>query len=169
MKRCTFTCPSKKLGMTLLEVILALAILGGSVVVVGEMARFAFQNARTARDVVQAELLAESIMAKVQLGIIPMESAFEVPVSLQTTNLLDTVQDTHAVSQDSVADILWLYSLDIADIDTVYDLEDNEIGYLVEIAVTVRRNLPRERQPVVCRFVRWIALDPIVEEETEET
>ena len=154
--------------MTLLEVIIAIAILGGSVVVIGESARFAFQNARTARDVVQAELLAESIVAKVQLGIIPMEPAFEVPVGLQTTNLLDIVQDTHAVSLDNVADILWHYSLDIADIDTVYDLEDNEIGYLVEIAVTVRRNLPRERQPVVCRLVRWLALDPIVEEETEE-
>ena len=155
--------------MTLLEVILALAILGGSVVVVGEMARLAFQNARTARDTVQAELLAESILAKVRLGIIAMEPAFEVQVVLQTTNPLDRVQDTHAVSLESVADVLWLYSLEIADIDTVYDLDENEIGYLVEIAVTVRRNLPRERQPVVCRLVRWLALDPIVEEEgTEE-
>jgi len=154
--------------MTLLEVILALAILGGSVVVISETARFAFQTARTARDLVQAELLAESILAKVQLGIIPMEQAFEVPVGLQTTNLLDRVQDTHAVSLGDVTDTLWLYSLDITDIDIVYDLADNEIGYLVEIAVTVRRNLPSERQPVVCRLLRWLALDPVMEEETEE-
>ena len=150
--------------MTLLEVILSLAILGGTVVVVGEMARSSFQDAQLARDMVQAELLAESILAKVRLGIIDMEAVFDMPVGLVTTNLLDVVQDTHAVSAGNVGDVLWLYSLDIADIDTAY-AGDNEIGYLVEIAVMVRRNLPEGRRPVVCRLVRWVALDPIAEDE----
>jgi len=123
------------------EVILSLAILGGSVVVIGEVARSAFQEARTARDTVQAELLAESILAKVRIGIIEMEPVFDMQVGLQTTNQLDIVQDTHAVSGGNVADALWLYSLEIVDIDIVYDADDNEIGYLVEVAVTVRRNL----------------------------
>ena len=153
--------------MTLLEVILSLAILGGAVVVVGEMARPSFQDARLARDLVQAELLAESILAKVRLGIIEMEPVFEVPVGLQTTNQLDIVQDTHAVSEGNVAGALWLYSLEITDIDIVYDANDNEIGYLVEVAVTVRRNLPNERRPVVCRLVRWVALEPEMEEEED--
>ena len=140
----------KQAGMTLLEVILALALLGGAVVVVGEMARSSFQNARLARDMVQAELLAESILAKVRLGIIEMEPAFEVPVGLMSTNPSDVVTDTHAVSPGSTSDVLWLYSLDVVDID----------DYLVEIAVTVRRNLPDVRRPVVCRLVRWLALEP---------
>ena len=152
--------------MTLLEVILSLAILGGTMAVLGEMARLSFQNARTAREMVQAELLTESILAKVRLGIIEMESVFEMPVGLQTTNQLDIVQDTHAVSPGNVADVLWVYSLEIVDIDIVYDLDENEIAYLVEITVTVRRNLPVERKPVTCRLVRWLTLELEAEEET---
>ena len=153
--------------MTLLEVILSLAILGGSVAVVGETARLAFQNARLTRDIVQAELLAASILAKVRLGIIEMSPVFDMPVGLQATNLLDIVEDTHATTAGNVAASPWLYSLDVVDIDVVYDLEGNEIAYLVEIAVTVRRNLPLERRPVTCRLVRWLAVEPVVEP-TEE-
>ena len=152
--------------MTLLEVILSLAILGGTMAVLGEMARLSFQNARTAREMVQAELLTESILAKVRLGIIEMEPVFEMPVGLQTTNQLGIVQDTHAVSPGNVADVLWVYSLEIVDIDIVYDLDENEIAYLVEITVTVRRNLPVERKPVTCRLVRWLTLELEAEEET---
>jgi len=160
-----FTRQSKQAGMTLLEIILSLAILGGTMVAAGEMARHAFQNAQEARDMVQAELLAESILAKVRLGIIEMTPVFEIPVGLATTNQLDIVQDTHAVSSGNAADALWLYSLEVVEIDGAHDLDGNELGYLVEIAVTVRRNLPAERRPIVCRLVRWVALDPVVEEE----
>jgi len=167
MKRQFLLLQPKPMGMTLLEVIRSLAILGGAVAVIGEKARISFQNARTARDLMQAELLADSIMAKVRLGIIEMQSAFEVPIGLQTTNPLDRVPDTHATSPGDVADILWHYWLEVVDIDTVYDLEGNEICYLVEVAVTVRRNLPEARNPAVCRLVRWIALAPELEEEEE--
>jgi len=84
---------------------------------------------------------------------------FDLPVGLNTTNQLDIVADTHAD--------LWLYSLEVVEIDVLYDVDDNEIGYLVEIAATVRRNLPEERRPVACRLVRWFAMDPEVEEEEE--
>jgi len=154
--------------MTLLEIILSLAFLGG-VVVIGEVARSSFQNARTARDTVQAELLAESILAKVRLGIIELEPVFDMPVGLQTTNPLDIVQDSHAVSEGNLGDVLWVYSLEVVDIDIVYDADDNEIGSLVEVAVTVRRNQSEERQPVICRLVRWLALEPEVEEEEAES
>ena len=160
MRTQVFPFQSQRAGMTLLEVILSIAILGGSVVVLGEMARLSFQNALSAREIVQAELLAESIIAKVRLGIIEMTPVFEMQVGLQTTNPLDIVEDTHAVTQGNVADSPWLYSLDIVNVDVVYDLEENEIAYLVEIAVTVRRNLPIERRPVTCRLVRWLALEP---------
>ena len=153
--------------MTLLEVILSIAILGGTMVVIDAVTRPSFQEAQMSRDLVQAELLAESILAKVRLGIIEMEPAFDVPVGLATTNQSDVVMDTHAVSPGNAADVLWLYSLDVLDIDIVYDFDNNAIGYLVELAVTVRRNLPAERRPAVCRLVRWIALDPVIEEEED--
>jgi hypothetical protein len=116
---------------------------------------------------VQAELLAESILAKVQLGIIEMEQAIQVPIGLQTLSPLDIVEDTHALSAN-VTNVLWYYDLEIVDIDIAYDIEGSEIAYLVEIAVTVRRNLPEAKQPVTCRLVRWFALEPAVEEEEEQ-
>lgn len=148
-------CQLHKAGMTLLEVILSLAILGGSITVIGELARTSFQNARMARDLIQAELLAESILAKVQLGIIKMEPAFDIPVGTGSVSQTDVVADTHAFVEGNSGAALWLYSVEI-----VY-LED----YLVEIAVIVRQNVAEERQPLVCRLVRWLALEPEGEEE----
>ena len=141
--------------MTLLEVILSLALLGGAMAVIGESARMSFQNARIARDLVQAELLAGSILAKVRLGIIEMEPAFDVPVG---SDRADIIPDTHAVSAGNLANVLWLYSVEVNPID--------DYGYLVEIAVTVRQNVSENRRPVTCRLVRWLALEP--EEEEEE-
>jgi type II secretory pathway pseudopilin PulG len=142
-------------GMTILEVLLALLILGGSIAVLGELSRSALRNAKASKDMTQAELLAESILAKVRIGIIEMEPATDVPVT-NLANLNDTVSDTNAVSEGNVSNVLWLYTIEITEID--------EYG-LIELAVTVRQNLPEEFRPIVCRLVRWLALEP----ETEET
>ena len=141
-------------GMTLLEIILSLAILGGSVAVIGELARVSFQDARQARNLVQAELLAESILAKVRLGIMEMEPVFDAPVSA-FVNRSDTIADTHALSEGNISDVLWVYSLEVLDLD----------DYLIEIAVTVRQNIADERRSAVCRLVRWLAIEPEEEEQ----
>ena len=141
-------------GMTLLEILLSLAILGGSVAVISEMVHTSFQNARLARDLIQAELLAESTLAKVRLGIIDMVPAFNVPFSAYTDRS-DVIMDTHAISVGNVGEVLWFYSLEIVEID----------DYLIEIAVTVRQNTPDERRAAVCRLVRWFAYEPEDEEE----
>jgi type II secretory pathway pseudopilin PulG len=142
-------------GTTILEVLLALLILGGAIAILGELSRNSFRNARDAQNMTQAELLAESILAKVRIGIIEMESAFDVPVT-NAVNGNDTIADTNAVTEGSLSGILWLYTLEITNLD-----DDG----LVELAVTVRQNLPEEQQPVTCRLVRWFAIEP----ETEET
>ncbi|MDR0703593.1 MAG: hypothetical protein LBF88_01245 [Planctomycetaceae bacterium] len=142
-------------GITILEVLLALLILGGAVAVLGEFSRNAFRNAKASRDMTQAELLAESILAKVRIGIIDMESATDVPIT-NAANLNDTIADTNAVSDGSLSDVLWLYTLEVTDLD--------DYG-LVSLSVTVRQNLPEEQRPVACCLVRWFALEP----ETEET
>ena len=144
-------------GMTILEVLVSLAILGMTIAIIGELSRIAFHNAQMARDQVQADLLAQSIMAKIQIGIINMEPVFEMPVGLPTFHPADEVFDTRA-RPDSAGVAPWVYSVDIVEID----------DFLIEIAVTVSQN-PRERQrPVVCRLVRWHALEPEIEEEEEE-
>ncbi|MDR3181834.1 MAG: hypothetical protein LBT89_02770 [Planctomycetaceae bacterium] len=130
--------------MTILEVMLSLVILGGSMAVVGELSRQSFQNARNAADITQAQLLAESILAKVRIGIIEQKSVYDIPVS-QSINADDIVVDTNAVSDGNASDVLWLYSLEVTEID----------NGLLEWAVTVRRNLQPEQRPAACRLVRW--------------
>ena len=139
---------------------LALVILGSCLAILSEMSRHGLSNARAARDTTQAELLCESVLAKVRLGIIKMEPAFDIPVSGSNAVLMtDEVLDTHALDTTDTGSPLWVYSLEINEID--------EYG-LAEIAVTVRQNLPEERRPIACRLVRWMALEPEEEEEDEE-
>ena len=146
-------------GITILEVMLALAILGSCLAFLGEISRNGLTSARAARDMTQAELLCESVLAKVRLGIIKMESAFDVPVSGSNSVLMtDEVLDTRAADLTDTGNPLWVYSLEINEID--------EYG-LVEIAVTVRQNLPEERRPIGCRLVRWQALEPEEDEEPD--
>ena len=149
-------CQRRAMGMTLLEIIFSLALLGGSVAIVSELARSSFQDARLARDMVQAEFLAESILAKVRLGIIDMEPAFDVPISTYV-DPSDMIMDTHAISAGNASEVLWFYSLEVMDID----------DYLVEIAVTVRPNAAEGRQSAVCRLVRWLAFEPEPEDQEE--
>ncbi|MDR2115695.1 MAG: hypothetical protein LBP87_04875, partial [Planctomycetaceae bacterium] len=100
---------------------------------------------------------AESILAKVRIGIIEMESAFDVPITNTnaSANVNDTISDTNVVTEGSLGEILWKYTLEITDLD-----DDG----LIELAVTVRQNLPEEQQPVTCRLVRWFAVEPETEE-----
>ena len=153
--------PKKTTAMTLLEIIISLAILGWTVAIIGELSRTSFRDARLAREFIQAKLLAESILAKVRLGIIEMETAIDVPVGSAYNNMRDIVVDTHAVSEGNTSIILWYYSVEVTSVP--------DFDYLVEIAVTVRQNIPQEQRPVVCRLVRWLALEPEEEEDDQNT
>jgi prepilin-type N-terminal cleavage/methylation domain-containing protein len=69
----------KQDGFTLLEVILALAILAGSVATLGELVRSGLENAQTARDLTRAEMLCEGIEEQVVAGAIASSSVSNVP------------------------------------------------------------------------------------------
>ena len=55
-------------GFTLLEIILALAILAGSLAALGEVMRLADQNASLTEDETQAQILAASVMDELVAG-----------------------------------------------------------------------------------------------------
>ena len=99
-------------GFTLLEVLLALSILVGGIVVLGEVVRAGMRNAAAARDLARAELLCESKLAEITAGVTPPESMSNVPLGSSQS---------------------WQYSV------TVDSLE--EAG-LLSVSVTVARNLP---------------------------
>ncbi len=55
-------------GFSLLEVVLALAILAGALAALGEVMRLGDENASAAADETRAEMLAESVMSEILVG-----------------------------------------------------------------------------------------------------
>jgi type II secretion system protein I len=125
----------RKGGFSLLEVILALAVLAGSIAVLGESSRLALRNAQIARDLAHAQLLCESKMAEITAGITPAESVSATAIDSSMTASLDASAPG------------WLYSV---------DTETTDEEGLIAVRVTVTRSLPAAQHPVSFALVRWI-------------
>jgi len=135
------TARTRHKGFSLLEVILALAILTGAITVLGELARLGLLNARTARDTAQAQLLCESKLAELTAGLTPVESVSDVPF------------------EEPVGDgmVEWLYSIDV---------QPTEIEGMSAVTVTVGPDIEAKKKPIHFSLTRWIA-DEVEEEATE--
>lgn len=152
-KRGKFRKPSRIRGFTLLEILLAMVILGGVVAVLGELSRSGLRSAGAAKGLAQGEQLCESIVAMARLGLIDLETRYDEPVTLD-----DFPNDSGAADLGR-GEPLWTYSIEVQTVD--------DVG-LLELAVTVRQNIPDENRPVVCRLVRWMT-DPELETSEEES
>ncbi len=67
-------------GFSLMEVILAMSILLGGVIVLGRLAAIGIKHARDAEDLSTAQLLCETRMNEILSGIIPPEEVREEPL-----------------------------------------------------------------------------------------
>jgi len=132
----------RRAGFSLLEVILALAILAGAVAVLGEAARHAMRNAQTARDLTHAQLLCESRMSEITAGLAPLEATEGNEAALP-----DVSGTTETADEETSPESDWLYSVDVQPID--------EEG-LVAVRVTVTRNTAPEQRGVEFSLVRWM-------------
>jgi Tfp pilus assembly protein PilV len=120
----------KRRGLSLLEVTLALAILGASIAVIVEMVGMGTRSALQARDLTAAQLYAESKMAEIAAQAEPMQSIGQTP--------LDVEQE-------------WLYSVEAVPAQTQ--------GLMI-VTVTVEKNVEStSRAPLSYTLTRWI-LDP---------
>ncbi|MBI1900683.1 MAG: hypothetical protein HYS13_06175 [Planctomycetia bacterium] len=129
----------KRRGLSLLEVTLALAILGASIAVIVEMVRLGGRSALEARDLTTAQLYAESKMAEIAAQIEPMQSVGQTP--------LDEEQE-------------WLYSVEAV---------PAEQEGLQIVTVTVQKNVETTvAAPLSYTLTRWI-LDPNSLPATETT
>ena len=124
----------RRAAFTLLEVILALAILAGSLAVLGEVSRLAMRNAAGARDLARAQLLAESKLAEIQAGI-------------TSTDSVDNSSFDSATESLDPGEPAWLYSIKSQSTD--------EEG-VISVRVTVTRALPAAQHPVKYSLVRWL-------------
>jgi general secretion pathway protein I len=127
-----------KRGFSILEVILALAILTGAIAVLGELGRLGFQNAKNAQDLTKAQILCESKMAEYTSGITPLQPVAAVAFD--------------AIDQDNANSSTWVYSVDMQQID-----QDG----LDAVCVTVSQNIPAAQHPATYSITRWI-IDPTV-------
>jgi prepilin-type N-terminal cleavage/methylation domain-containing protein len=124
----------KRDGFSLLEVILALAILAGAIAVLGEAGRQAVRNAAAARDMARAQLLCETVLSELVTGVLAPDAVEKMPFDVES----------EALDPDEPA---WLYSIETAETD--------ETG-LISVRVTVTRDLPPAQHPVEFSLVRWM-------------
>ncbi len=142
-------------GLTLIEILIAIVIFGGVVAILGEVGREGLRSAAYARDTTQAELICESLMGMLRVGLITLDNQTDVPLD-------SNYPDTNAGTASSRSEPRWYYSVE------VYSASEDG---LLEVVITVRQNSPNERRPVTCRMLRWM-IDPEylveMEEEMEE-
>ncbi len=128
-------------AFTLLEVIIALAILAGALATFSEVWRQSDENAQRASEGTMAQLIATSLLAKIKAGILE-------PVPVEKASL-------------EYADENWTYSIQTG---------ETPLEELISVQVTVEAAEEQTRFPVRFELIRWIknpdyhAEPPAVEE-----
>ncbi len=113
-------------AFTLLEIILALAILAGSLATMGEVVRLAVRNAESARRLTQAELLATSKLAEITAGITPAEPVEEISFQRQPD---------------------WMFTISTS---------PTEVDFLIAVSVNVVEQQASGRRPIEFTLVQWM-------------
>ena len=114
-------------GYSLLEVILALAILAGAFAALGEVMRLGDRNAEVARDVTRAEMLAGSVMSELIAGARPLANS--------------------SAKFNLATEPPWVYSIAV---------EPTEYIELISVRVSVTQDTAPELDPARCDLVRWL-------------
>jgi type II secretion system protein I len=115
-------------GFTLLEVILSLAILAGSLAALGEVMRLADESAASSRDETHAQIIAASVMDEIVSGFRPLAAVGQAVV-------------------DPTIDPPWLFSVAI---------EETAYVELIAVRVLVEQQLEAQMQPARFELVRWL-------------
>jgi len=127
-------------GLSLLEVILALAILAGAMAALGELVRMGTRSASAARDLTEAHLLCESLLAETTAGVVPPD-----PI------------DGQYFPPEYDPEEKWVYSV-------VSDLTGVE--GLIAVRVTVSNSNLEVANPVSVSLVRWMADPNVLRDDT---
>ncbi len=114
-------------GFTLLEVILAIAILALSLAGIGEVVRSAFSNASQAADGLEARMVAQGVIDQLKCGVLEITDAGPMQMS-----------DTESLGDWAVQIII----------------EPTAVEELLQVRVLVGRTLDPGERPA-CELVRW--------------
>jgi type II secretory pathway pseudopilin PulG len=116
----------RRQALSLLEVILAIAILGGALAIIGELIRIGARNAAIARDLTTAQLYCESKMNEAAAGVIDLDNL-----------------ETETLDEDGE----WMCVI------TTEALDEQQ---LIAVTVTVGQNPDEFARPVSFSMTRWI-------------
>ena len=133
-RACKHAPYNRRSGLTLLEVILALAILAGALAVLGELAGRSMRNAEVARATSEAQLLCETKLAEIAAALTPPEPTPDTPWQGASELEIETSDE-------------WRYSVEV---------ESTDLDGLLAVRVTVTQDRPPEKKPVSVSLVRWI-------------
>lgn len=123
-------------GLSLLEVILALALLGIASAIMAQAMQMATSNAIAAQRQAQAELAAESVMSQVVAGVIPMQPTTTwtpVGVSASTSSWSYMLQSVPCEVQNMVA--IEVSVRDDSDADTTRPADLTVVRWIVDPAL----------------------------------
>lgn len=123
-------------ALSLLEVILALAILGVACTFMAQAMRLATDNAMAAQRQAQAELAAESVLSQVVAGIIPMQpSSAWVPVgtSSSTSNWSYMISQVNCEVENMVG--VQILVKDMSNQDTTTPADLSVIRWMIDPAL----------------------------------
>jgi prepilin-type N-terminal cleavage/methylation domain-containing protein len=138
----SFRAPSRNSrAFTLLEVILALVILGAAMAIFGEVIQLANKAAVDSRAETQGQILAASVMDEILAGMRPQQN-----VSRQALDVKDATS--------------WLFSVNIG---------TSDIQGILPLEVLVEQDLEPRYNPVKVRLVRWIPSVPESDENMEQS
>ncbi|MFP6574626.1 MAG: type II secretion system minor pseudopilin GspI [Pirellulaceae bacterium] len=98
--KCSSGKQTNRSGLTLLEVMIALAILGTSLAAIGELIRIGADAADRAAELTTAQFLCDSKLAEIKSGVLPADSVGPIPFEIFETEepweymvLVDSVDD----------------------------------------------------------------------------
>ncbi|HIA20088.1 MAG TPA: type II secretion system protein GspI [Planctomycetes bacterium] len=98
--KCSSGKQTNRSGLTLLEVMIALAILGPSLAAIGELIRIGADAADRAAELTTAQFLCDSKLAEIKSGVLPADSVGPIPFEIFETEepweymvLVDSVDD----------------------------------------------------------------------------
>lgn len=129
--------PRRRRAMSLLEVILAIAILAGTLAILGEIIRAGARAGRSTTQLSAAQLICESLMVEQTSGMVAPES-------------------TEGEQIDDNGDA-WQYSIQVE--------QAGQEG-LLSVTISVQEQLDQATDPVTFTLVRWM-VDPQLESELE--
>ena len=120
-------------ALSLLEVILAIAIFGVSLAIIGELVRLGSMAAAAARDLSDGQRMCSNLMNEIAAGIAP-------PTAVSQTACPD--------------DATWLYSV---------TADSTDVSGLLAVTVKVEQDPQFYSRPHSVTFVRWVADPAVLE------